>query len=195
MKRLILLFALIANAFAAQSPDEHATIYALPILSSKCASCHGDDPKDIEGDLNLLTRDGFLKGGESISELLVPGDVEKSFLMTVIKWEDDEYEMPPKENDRLTPEQIDHIETWIKNGAPWPNDEVQKKIRLAERSKKVTNEGAIVETSGGLADDWTFRRYALEDIWAFQPLIKPALPSTDHKPIDSFVHALSLIHI
>jgi len=189
MKRLILLFAFTANAFGAQTPDEHATIYALPILSAKCAACHGDDPKDIEGELNLLTRDGFLKGGEFISELLVPGNVEKSFLMTVIKWEDNEYEMPPKENDRLTPEQISHIETWIKNGAPWPNDEVQNKIRLAERSKKVTNEGAIVETSGGLADDWTFRRYAPEDIWAFQPLEKPALPSSDHKPIDSFVHA------
>ena len=189
MKRLIPFIALTASTFGAQTPDEHATLNALPILSSKCAACHGDDPKDIEGDLNLLSRDGFLKGGEFIDNLLVPGDAEKSFLMTVIKWEDSDYEMPPKENDRLTPEQIAHIETWIKNGAPWPNDETQKKIRLAERSKKVTDQGVIIDTSGGLADDWTFRRYQPEDVWAFQPIKKPALPSSDLKPIDSFVHA------
>ncbi|MDA8876276.1 hypothetical protein N9H94_02475, partial [Akkermansiaceae bacterium] len=87
--------------------------------------------------------------GESIDDLLIPGDASKSFLMTVIKWEDDEYEMPPKENDRLDEEQIAHIETWINNGAPWPSDDVQKEIRLAERTKTVTDEGMIVRSESG----------------------------------------------
>lgn len=185
MKRL-LPFLLISNAFAL-TPDEHATLKALPILSSKCAACHGDDPKDIDGDLNLVSRDGFLKGGETITDLLVPGDVEKSFLMTVIKWEDDDYEMPPKENDRLDEEQIAHIATWIKNGAPWPSNEVQKEIRLAERTRKVTEDGIIVDHSGGTSDDWSYRRYQPEDIWAFMPLEKPKVAAPAENTIDHFV--------
>ncbi|MDE0859075.1 MAG: PSD1 and planctomycete cytochrome C domain-containing protein [Akkermansiaceae bacterium] len=184
MKR-ILPFLLIANLSVALTPDEHATLHALPILSSKCAACHGEDPEDIDAELNLLSREGYLKGGETIDDLLVPGDASKSFLMTVIKWEDDEYEMPPKENDRLNLEQIAHIETWINNGAPWPSDEVQKQVRLAERTKKVTDEGMIVDHSGGLNDDWTYRRYQPEDIWAFLPLEKPEAPAEG--TIDHFV--------
>ena len=183
MKRLLPLL-LISNAFAL-TPDEHATLKALPILSSKCAACHGEDPEDIDGGLNLLSREGYLKGGNTINDLLVPGDAEKSFLMTVIKWEDDDYEMPPKENDRLDEEQIAHIETWIKNGAPWPSQDTQKEIRLAERTKKITDAGIIVDHSGGLADDWTYRRYKPEDIWAFLPLEKPEAPEKD--AIDHFV--------
>ena len=130
MKSLLPII-LLPQLSLALTPDEHATLRALPILSSKCAACHGEDPDKIKGDLNLLTREGFLKGGEFIDNLLVPGDPEKSFLMTVIKWEDSDYEMPPKENDRLNEEQIAHIETWIKNGAPWPDEESQKTIRLS----------------------------------------------------------------
>ncbi|MGC6426140.1 MAG: PSD1 and planctomycete cytochrome C domain-containing protein [Akkermansiaceae bacterium] len=182
--KLPLYLALILPA-AAITPDEQATLHALPILKSKCAACHGDDPKDIDGDLNLLSRDGFLKGGESITDLLVPGDSKKSFLMTVIKWEDEDYEMPPKENDRLDPKQIAHIETWINNGAPWPADDVQKKIRLAERTKKVTDEGMLIDHSGGTSDDWTYRRYKPEDVWAFLPLEKPKAPEKD--TIDHFI--------
>ncbi|MDB4312700.1 PSD1 and planctomycete cytochrome C domain-containing protein [Akkermansiaceae bacterium] len=184
MKLLPFLIAA-STASAALTPDDQATLHALPILSSKCAACHGEDPADIDGDLNLLSREGFLNGGESIDDLLIPGDASKSFLMTVIKWEDDEYEMPPKENDRLDEEQIAHIETWINNGAPWPSDDVQKEIRLAERTKTVTDEGMIVDHSGGTSDDWTYRRYQPEDIWAFLPLEKPEAPAQD--TIDHFV--------
>lgn len=173
----------------AMSPDEHATLKALPLLSSKCASCHGEDPDDIEGDLNLLTREGYLKGGETIKNLLVPGKPNESFLMKVIRWEDPDYEMPPKENDRLNEQQIADIETWIKNGAPWPDETVRQEILLAEKTKKVTDEGILIETSGGLADDWTYRRYRPEKVWAFLPLDKPDLPSTITNPIDHFVRS------
>ena len=85
--------------------------------------------------------------------------------MTVIKWEDPDFEMPPKENDRLTQEQILDIETWIKNGAPWPSQAAQKKILASEKNKRITKEGLIIKTSGGLTDDWTFRRYKPETVW------------------------------
>ena len=68
------------------TPDEHFTLKVQPILSEKCFACHGEDTEDIEGDLTLLTREGFLKGGEFIDDLLIPGDSKKSFLMTVVRW-------------------------------------------------------------------------------------------------------------
>ena len=36
-----------------------------------------------------------------------------------------------------------------------------------------STEGVIVKTSGGLSEDWTYRRYKPEDVWAYQPVRKP----------------------
>ena len=187
--KLFLLLLFSTTLVNAASPNEHAVLKALPVLSSKCASCHGEDPTDIAGDLNLLTREGFLQGGENIKNLLIPGKPEESFLMKVIRWEDPDYEMPPKENDRLNPQQIQEIETWIRNGAPWPDEVARQKILLAEKTKQVTEEGILIKTSGGLADNWTYRRYRPERVWAFLPLTKPNLPAAGPSPIDHLIRA------
>ena len=50
-------------------------------------------------------------------------------MMEAIRWEDPDYEMPPKENDRLTEEQIWSIRDWIREGAPWPDDDRVAAIR------------------------------------------------------------------
>ena len=76
------------------------TLRVLPLLKTKCFGCHGNDPNDIRGDFNLLTREGMLKGGESGAPSLVPGRPLESSLYQAVLWEG--YEMPPKENDRLT---------------------------------------------------------------------------------------------
>ena len=187
MKQLLPYLFTAAVAHAATDAEVQATLHALPIISEKCLSCHGKEDK-IKGELNLMTREGFLKGGETIDNLLVPGDPDKSFLMTTIKWEDEDYEMPPKSNDRLNEEQIAHIETWIKNGAVWPDDETQKRIREEDATQLVNSEGKwLVKTSGGMDDTWTYRRYSPENLWAFQPLTHPKVKSTDVHPVDSFI--------
>ncbi len=102
--------------------------------------------------------------------------------------------MPPKENDRLTPEQIKAVKTWINAGAPWPNEAEQKRHREAEWSIASTADGVIMTTSGGLADEWTYRRYNPEDVWAFQPVKKSEisnLQSRTENPVDAF-HAAKL---
>lgn len=189
IRLMVLVLSVIGCPGLASSltPDEQFTLKTFPILQEKCFSCHGENPDKIKGELNLLTREGFLTGGEYIDNLLVPGKPDESFLMTVIRWEDDEYEMPPKENDRLTPEQIEQIETWIQNGAPWPNEEARETILLAERTKEVTEDGVIIKTSGGTSDEWTYRRYKPEDIWAFQPVKKPSVPGHASHPVDAFI--------
>ena len=90
-----------------------------PILANKCFSCHGDDPEEIEGGLDMTSLEGLLQGGESFDDVLIP-DAEFSFMMEAIRWEDPDYEMPPKENDRLTEEQIWSIRNWIREGLLGP---------------------------------------------------------------------------
>src|ERR1019366_5568081 len=60
------------------------------------------------------------KGGVS-GPALVPGDVEKSRLIQAIRWTDSDFAMPPK--GKLSPQQIERFEQWVKMGAPDPRTE------------------------------------------------------------------------
>ena len=161
------------------------TLRVLPLLKVKCFGCHGADEEDIRGDYDLLTREKMIKGGESGEVALVPGKPEESVLYQALLW--DGYEMPPKENDRLTKEETEYFRKWIAAGAPWPNAEEQLKIQKQEWSVRENEDGLIVDTSGGLADDWTYRRYQKEDLWAFQPVKRPEVPTGAANPIDAFI--------
>ncbi|MEE2640845.1 MAG: PSD1 and planctomycete cytochrome C domain-containing protein [Planctomycetota bacterium] len=163
------------------------TLRVLPILKARCFVCHGQDAGDVRGDYDLLTREGMIAGGESGEPALVPGKPEASPLYRAILWKD--LEMPPKENDRLQADEIESIRAWIVAGAPWPDREKQRQIQQAEWAVRENSDGIIVDTSGGLAEDWTYRRYRKEDLWAFQPLVAPQLPNqgaTGH-PVDAFI--------
>ncbi|MGK0188136.1 MAG: hypothetical protein ACI9R3_003928 [Verrucomicrobiales bacterium] len=120
--------------------------------------------------------------------MLVPGKAEESDLFIAVTWEDPDLEMPPKENDRLTTEQVGWVRRWIDAGAPWPDEATQEKYRIEERSAVVTADGMLMQTSGGDSDDWTYRRYQKEDVWAFQPVVKLDAPA-EGNPIDAFVDA------
>lgn len=192
MKFRFFFLALTPFTLASAADEDGERLFTLnvkPIFASKCLSCHGEDPNKLKGDLNMLTREGLLKGGESSSTVLVPGKPEDSLLITAVKWADQDYEMPPKENDRLDEKQIASLEHWIRLGAPWPAQETQDRYVSEERTKERTEAGILVSTSGGLADDWTYRRYKDEDLWAFRPVSKPPLPKQAAHPIDAFIEA------
>ena len=185
MKRSITQLLLTATALLPLSTsaqdisdaDRLFTLKVQPLLSEKCNGCHGDDAEKIKGEFNMLSREHLLAGGETFGkDVLVPGDAAKSFLIDTIRWSDPDFEMPPKENDRLTEEQIALVEQWINAGAVWPDAATQLAIREEENKKKVTADGIIMTTSGGLGDEWTYRRYQPEDIWAFLPVVKPEVP-------------------
>ena len=167
--------------------DRIFTLKVKPILAEKCFSCHGDDPDEIESGLIMHTREDLLLGGDGFGDVLVSGDAEPSFMMTAIKWEDPDYEMPPKENDRLTEGQIWVLRDWINDGAVWPDDDTQEVIRQAEKERLVTYDGMLVENSGGLSDDWTLRCYQPEDLWAYQALKVSEEPDKTN-PLDSFIN-------
>lgn len=140
----------------------------LPILNSKCLGCHGSDPDDLKGEFSVTTRDAVLYGGESGLPGVVPGKPQESSLLEAIAWEG--LEMPPKENDRLTAKQVQQFAKWIEAGAPWPKETVIAKYQHEAQTAAENEAGRIVATSGGLSDEWTFRRYLPEDLWAFQPI-------------------------
>ena len=156
----------------------------LPVLKSKCFACHGDDDSDLKGELDLTSLKAMLAGGESGNAAIVPGDSKNSLMVEAIRW--DGLEMPPKENDRLTASQIADIEKWIEDGATWPETNELKRLNKRLMHQPATNDEVMVETSGGLSDDWTYRRYQKEDLWAIQPLQNPRKPSGGFS-VDSFV--------
>ncbi|MFK8113400.1 MAG: PSD1 and planctomycete cytochrome C domain-containing protein [Rubripirellula sp.] len=146
----------------------HFTLNVLPVLKEKCLGCHGADPDDIKGEYDVRTRESLFAGGESEEPSIVAGNPDDSPLYQAVLWEG--LEMPPKENDRLSEKQTAAIQRWIKVGAPWPDDATQSEILKSEWSVAENEDGMLVTTSGGLADDWTYRRYLRDEIWAFQPL-------------------------
>ena len=160
-----------------------------PLFKTKCLTCHGDDPKKLKGDLDMRSLMGLLKGGESEEPSIVVGEPLKSplYLAVTRMHEDDWLAMPPKENDKLTVEQVGYIKKWIKAGAPWPNEE-RIAIILKETNPWGEGEGVFVKTSGGLDGGWTNRQYDPEKLWAYKPIKKPEVPVKGH-PIDAFIKA------
>jgi len=186
---LVSAFALVLclQSVFASEPTEGEKLFALqvkPLLETKCVACHSSNLDEQEGGFDLTSREAFLRGGESFGEEVVHvGDSASSELMMLIGREYEGMEMPPKEAEKLTEEEIWAVRDWINAGAPWPDDARVAEIYAAHA------EGVTVATSGGLSDAWTNRKYKPEDLWAFQPLQQefPQLDGNTGNPIDAFI--------
>lgn len=91
-----------------------------PILSDHCFACHGFDKNRRKADLRLDTKDGLLGLGDN-GAIVKAGDPEKSDLLHRVRLpEGDSKRMPPTKGGKpLKPEQIQLLELWIRQGAPW----------------------------------------------------------------------------
>jgi len=190
--RLLTFFLIGTSSLGTAADREGERLFALKvrgIFSSKCVACHGEDGTKLKGDLDLTSRAAMLKGGESEVASVMPGKPMASplYLAATRENQDDWSAMPPKESDKLSPAQLAVLKRWIELGAPWPEAKAQARYIAEERAQPVTDEGVLIKTSGGLSEDWTFRRYQPEDVWAFQPLKKPAVPRGATNPIDAFI--------
>jgi hypothetical protein len=85
------------------------------MLRTKCLGCHGDG-EELDGDLDLRTREAMLRGGKS-GPALYPGDPLRSPIYQAVR-RTDERAMPPKERPRLSAEEIADLKAWIEAGAP-----------------------------------------------------------------------------
>ncbi len=160
-----------------------------PLLKARCTACHGDDRQKIESGLDLTSREGVLKGGDRGKAAVVPGKPADSPLYVAVTRQDPDLVMPPKANDRLSADEVAAIKEWIEGGASWPTNE--RIAELRQRAQWSAAEGIAVATSGGLSSEWTNRKYKPENLWAYRPLEKPAVPKIDGSssgnPIDRFI--------
>jgi hypothetical protein len=88
-----------------------------PLLEAKCYGCHTGGK--AKGGLRLDDRAAALAGGESDGPAVVPGKPADSALLARVRAADGSA-MPPK-GEKLTAEQVRMIETWVKEGARWPD--------------------------------------------------------------------------
>ena len=187
----LFLSLFVAGPPAAQADSNAERSFALdikPLLAERCFACHGGEPAAILGGLNLTSRESMLRGGASSKQVLVPGNASASLLYEAVRRSNPKLLMPPKENDRLSEEQTWKIRDWIDGGAPWPDEETQRRYVEEELALERTSDGVIVKTSGGLSEEWTNRRYLEDDLWAFRPLREVAPPESDAgHPIDAFI--------
>ena len=120
-----------------------------PVLVRRCYQCHSAKAAAsdaLKGGLQVDTRDGLRKGGET-GPAVIPGQPSKSLLIAALKYNG--LEMPPKA--KLPAAIVADFEKWIRLGALDPRE--GKSVALAE-----TN----IDTG---------RKH-----WAFQPLDQPVPP-------------------
>ncbi len=91
-----------------------------PIFSNKCFVCHGPDANAREGGFRLDQKASAMAEADSGSIPIIPGDVERSELITRILSHDANVRMPPSDSDQsLTQNEIEKIMAWVKSGAQW----------------------------------------------------------------------------
>ena len=151
-------------------------------MRNKCFACHGEG-KDLEGGFDIRTRAGVLKGGEN-GAVVVTGKPEESRLYQAVL-RIDKLRMPPKDDNALSPVEINAVRKWIEMDLPW----------TAEAGPTVTKwdvvDGDAMLTSGGIDPSWTNRKYRREDLWAYFPVKRVEVPKVEHagNEIDAFIAA------
>ena len=150
-----------------QNKDDFFETKVRPILATECYSCHTDSQL---GGLRLDSREAMLQGGKS-GPAVVPGDPEKSLLMTAVR-QTGTLKMP--KGGKLSPDQIEALAQWIRTGAIWP----------AAAKAPVPAKGEAIDP-------------ARRNFWSFQPLHpSPAPPTKNANWIKTEIDRyLSLIHI
>ncbi len=185
------------------SPEEAGALFieeVKPLLDKKCLGCHGDDPEKMKSGYDVRTRESLLRGGESEVQAIVPGKPGESPLFEAITWQNEDLQMPPKERNRLTPEEQEFFRRWIEAGAPWPEAK-QNEAPAPERGGGWAQDGegdVTFANIGGLNEEWRNRSYAPEDLWAYRPVQRQTVPFSyikgkdghnkdGHNAVDAFV--------
>ena len=136
-----------------------------PVLAKHCYACHSSASQPVMGGLKLDSEAGLREGG-SRGKAIVPGEPQRSLLVTAITYRDEHLRMPP--TGRLADDEIAALTAWVKMGAPWG---VKDDAIGGDRS-----------TSAG------------KSFWAFQTPKAPRIPQVRQpgwvkSPLDAFILA------
>ena len=172
--RQIMLVAFVATPMTTAVCDDVASPAQLeffekkvrPLLVAHCYECHSD--KDVKGGLRLDSAMGWKQGGDS-GVAITPHDPDSSRVIDAIRYRNEDLQMPP--DGKLSPEDIQTLEQWVKDGAFDPRNETAETAHAALK-------GMSIEDG--------------RQFWSFVPVQAPAIPqpaaSTWVKsPIDAFV--------
>lgn len=108
-------------------------IEARNIIENHCYDCHSI--KKSKGKLRLDALEYILKGGEE-GPALVVGHPEKSEMIRRIKLPASDDDAMPTKGKRLTKKEIEILEVWVKQGAPWPNSGLKSTASAAILDQK-----------------------------------------------------------
>ncbi|MFT7668076.1 MAG: hypothetical protein ACI8X5_000763 [Planctomycetota bacterium] len=125
-----------------------------PILEESCFRCHGPHARRIRGHLMMADHDSLVTGGDSGSAV-VPGDPDRSLLIRMVRYESEDFEMPP--NGQLDLEDVEMLERWVEQGASWPASGVEIDHEVFSDTREISIEEGR---------NW----------WAFRPVERPAVP-------------------
>jgi mono/diheme cytochrome c family protein len=167
---LAVTFTLATTAFAQQpsaANDEFFEMRIRPLFVNKCYACHTEERM---GGLQLDTGEHALKGGKS-GPVIIPGDSANSLMVRALHYTDARLKMPP--TGRLKDAEIADVETWIKNGAVWPQT-----LRIAA---PVASAPYVITAEH-------------RNFWSFRPIANPQPPPVHDKKwarteIDRFILA------
>ncbi|MCA9113220.1 MAG: DUF1549 domain-containing protein, partial [Planctomycetaceae bacterium] len=106
------LFASILWQAPAIAKDIDFAHDVVPILREHCAECHGGT--EAEGGFSLNTRALLLE-----ADVVTPKQADESRILELVTSTDPDNQMPPKDRDRLTEQEIQLLKQWIDDGLPW----------------------------------------------------------------------------
>ena len=146
---LMLTWGPIAPLLADGPPSNDGVVYfeskVRSVLQARCVTCHGGVTS--KGGLDLTSREGLLKGGDSgpAVSLETPGE---SLLVDAINHR--ELKMPPK--GKLPQVELEALDRWVNMGVPWAA-------------------GILSSKAGPPPVDDRARNF-----WSFRPVIRPEVP-------------------
>ncbi|WPP48457.1 c-type cytochrome domain-containing protein [Catalinimonas niigatensis] len=111
----------------------HDIIY--PILDARCVSCH--NPEKRKGELEMHTVEALLEGGENGALFEAGNPAESHMMKRILLPEEDEEHMPPDGKSQLTEEQVELLNWWIAEGAPF--DKKVAQVNVSEDIQNVLN--------------------------------------------------------
>ncbi len=126
-------------------------IEARNILANHCYDCHSI--KKSKGKLRLDALEYILKGGKE-GPALVVGHPEKSEIIRRIKLPASDDDAMPTKGRRLSKKEIEILELWVKQGAPWPGVALKSAPPTAaiDQEEEIEENSSVVKKSASSED-------------------------------------------
>lgn len=109
-------FLVVSESVAVESIDFVRDVR--PIFEAHCYSCHG--PEKQKSGLRLDVKSAAFRGGEGYGAAILVENPKASPILEWVASDDAEHRMPP-DGEPLAEQQIEIIQRWIEQGAPWPD--------------------------------------------------------------------------